>query len=360
MATTVQEAKGASAKDTGTVEKLLTLVQQAVGLDSHQAKLVVYYALATHGLAKLERFPILVLYGPHGTGKTTLLSILRNLVYEPRWLDGKDSYAVVRDALEQNTTALIDEADDVSKGKKEQLFVNRYSRQSETVAVNRGSGMTGYAKAVQALFGAAVLHRRIPFKDPAIQSRAVLVKTKKLAGKFNTDLSLFEPSQKQLEDVATRVDWGRVGELGGNRTRDTWAPLLAVAEFLHDDAWLTYAEAQVVQAEAESDSGREAEPTIATFCALLAAALDDGNGGHLLTPKPRVEIAAVKVAVNEEGQVLNSHQVGVILRGVGFETGTQGGKQYVFTGGADKLREVGRELEIQDEWLEQAGHESGA
>jgi ATP-dependent Lon protease len=91
MAKSSQKVESISTKDAATVEKLATLVQQAAGLDSYQAKMVVYYALATHSLMKLRLFPILVLYGPPGSGKTTILTILHRLAHEPRWLDGKAS-----------------------------------------------------------------------------------------------------------------------------------------------------------------------------------------------------------------------------------------------------------------------------
>ena len=112
------------------VGSLVELIESATSLEGNEVNTIAYYATATHGLPDLHIFPILAIYGPGGTGKTTLLEILRELVLNPRWMEGTEATrAVNRDQFKENTTALIDEAD----GFPEQLLIKRYSRTSSAL-----------------------------------------------------------------------------------------------------------------------------------------------------------------------------------------------------------------------------------
>jgi len=74
-------------------------ITSACGLDLNQAKTVVYWAIATHAIDKLERMPILVIQGGHGTGKSTLIELLNQICHSPIPIDGKVSRAELRDSL---------------------------------------------------------------------------------------------------------------------------------------------------------------------------------------------------------------------------------------------------------------------
>ena len=58
-------------------DTLTQLIRETTGLDEDQAKTIVYYAIATYALPVLGKFPLLTIYGPAGTGKTTILKILK-------------------------------------------------------------------------------------------------------------------------------------------------------------------------------------------------------------------------------------------------------------------------------------------
>jgi len=148
-------------------------------LDHNQAKTIVHYAIMTYGLPNLRKVPILSVYGPAGTGKTTLLQILGELSHAVVHIDGKVTGPMLRDRLRPDTTALIDEAD----GVHEEWLVNRYSRDSAQTDVNRQrESRAGFRQQKLDLFGATALHRRVPFKDPAILSRSIAVNTRHVAG----------------------------------------------------------------------------------------------------------------------------------------------------------------------------------
>ena len=331
------------------IEMLAELVGKTTGLDENQAKTVVYYALITHGMDKLEKAPVLMLYGPYGSGKSTLMDLLATLVCNPRALDGKVSKAGLRDALKPDTTALIDEAD----GIYERWFENRYSRKASHLEVKRERS-TGWKQEPLFLFGATVLARRKPLREAAIQSRSVIVRTKYQAdgvAPYRDDD--FAGYRDVLQDLAAQVPWESVSGSQGSRIADTWAPLLCVATWLEDEAWEECARKQMEKASAELRLGQEDEPTEAVFQALLTLALEGGEGAPASDPKDRILIGDVKKRLADDGQKLTSWQVGGIVRELGLDARKAGGNLYVYTGGADKLRAAGRALGIQDDWLDE-------
>ena len=52
----------------GRVDSLVQLIQNTTGLNVSDSRTVVYFAIATHALPNLRKFPILAIYGPAGTG----------------------------------------------------------------------------------------------------------------------------------------------------------------------------------------------------------------------------------------------------------------------------------------------------
>ena len=255
------------------VRPLVELIQATNGLDEQQARTIVYYAIATHGLPNLDNFPILTICGPTGTGKTTLLEVLQQLAYgTPHMLidGGKATYAALRDNLKPLTTALIDEADNVD----EVLLISRNSTKTSHIPIKRAGKKGGWTDHVLNIFGATVLHRRKPFKDAAVLSRSIVIRTRKTA----VDRYLAEEFTlyaEELRAIAEQVDWEQVAQRGGNRIADTWAPLLEVAALIGDSEWECYALQQMETATGDLDLGHEVEPVQAVYQSLLSLALDE-------------------------------------------------------------------------------------
>ena len=193
------------------------------------------------------------------------------------------------------------------------------------------------------MFGATMLHRRIPFKDPAILSRSIVITTRYKAETTPYRPEEFKPFAEVLRAQAEEIDWSAVAERGGDRIGDTWAPLLQVDATL-GGVCEPYAAGQMEKARTDLSRGHEEESSQAVFRTLLALALPDNNQELM----ERVLLADV---ASLDGNGLNSWQAGQLLRDMRFETKTVGGKQYVYTGGAGNLVAVGRELGIEDEWF---------
>jgi hypothetical protein len=111
-------------------------MQTASGLTYEQAKTCVYYAAATYGLDDLSLFPILIFQGPYGTGKSTAMQALKQLVYEPVDIGTRLTEASSRDKLaakSKESTAFFEERDSVA----EEIISNRYSREAAITTVKK-------------------------------------------------------------------------------------------------------------------------------------------------------------------------------------------------------------------------------
>ena len=326
-----------------TIKELTELIHATNGLDLNNARTVAYYAIATYEIKSLQKFPILVFSGAAGTGKTTLLDVLRNIAFEPpkSLINGNVTKAVLRDSLGKQTTALIDEADNVH----EDLLLGRYSKQSSTIEINKAGREGGYSKRSVDVFGATALHRRKPFKDSALLSRSIVVRTKK-ANVEVYSAEKFAEFASSLEDIAKHVDWTRVPELGRDRVSDSWAPLLAVHEYVGGD-WGDFAEEEMKAAEGNLSFGHESEPVQSAYNSFLSLALAEEDD-----VAERILMGAIAKNLPEE-ESLSSYQVGIILTDLGFVKSKRGGHFYFYTGGRDKLFAAGRTLGIEDEMFEE-------
>jgi energy-coupling factor transporter ATP-binding protein EcfA2 len=315
-------------------------ITSACGLDDNQAKTVVYWAIATHAIEKLEIMPILIIYGGYGSGKSSLFKVLKQICHSPMSIDGKVSRAEFRDSLKPNTTALIEEADDIS----EDWILKRYDRQISNTSVKRGSASQGWTPEKLNLFGAAVLHRRVPFKDPAVDSRSITIKTIHKPGSY----SMVTLNATDLMNIAAAIDWLKILPLPGNRAGDTWMPLFQAASVCMDIAWIQYAAGELNKAIKSLKVGQDYEPNLLVISKLTALAIDDKN----LQLKPRVALRAIEKGLKDDGEHLNSWQVGRILRDWAFEVKTIGGTRHVLVDKAHLL-EVAKQLGIDDDLLKQ-------
>lgn len=315
-------------------------ITSACGLDINQAKTVVYWAIATHAIDRLKIMPILVLQGGHGTGKSTLIELLNQICHSPIPIDGKVSKAELRDSLKLNTTALIEEADGIN----ENWILKRFAKQTASTSVKRGSASQGWTREPMNLFGATVLHRRVPFRDPAVDSRSITLKTVYKPGNY----SMPTLDGTALANIAASVDWTKTITLPDGRAADTWMPLFQAALNCKDSEFLQYAVGELNKAIASLTVGQEYEPSQLVVSKLVSSAIDP-NSQQL---KQRVPLKDITKGLKDDGHNLNSWQVGKILRDLGFEVKLSGGNQYVYIDKAHLLG-VAKQLGIDDDALNQ-------
>jgi energy-coupling factor transporter ATP-binding protein EcfA2 len=315
-------------------------ITSACGLDINQAKTIVYYAVATHGMGQLKIMPILVLLGGHGTGKSTLIDLLKQICHSPITIDGKVSKAELRDSLKSNTTALIEEADNLD----ERLILMRYARQTASTSVKRGSASQGWSRESLNLFGATVLHRRLPFRDPAVDSRSITIKTALKPGSYTMPTL----DGAALASISASVDWSKTLTIPDGRAGDTWMPLFQAALVCNDTDWLQFALGELNKALASLSVGQEYEPSQLVVSKLVSSAIDPNSQ----QVKQRVPLKDITKGLKDDGYNLNSWQVGKILRDLGFVKKLSGGTDYIYIDKAHLL-DVAKQLGIDDDALKQ-------
>jgi hypothetical protein len=241
--------------------KAILALKHATGLTLNEARTVVYWAVATHGLKKLKCFPPLVIYGAPETGKSTIMKFISQLVNVH--VISTTSKAEFRDQLANNPIVCIEEGDNVN----EELIRNRYSRESGQVHI-KDRGRWGYFPKEENLYGATVLHRRHTFEDLALQSRTIIIKTKKVKKKFY-ETKLPADYKKRLRKLWKDAWKHRSGYTPSGRTETNWWPLIIVAQLRGNDKWIEYANKQQKIAERLLEGDSEFEPD-----KVLAYALD--------------------------------------------------------------------------------------
>lgn len=300
-------------------------ITSACGLDNYQAKTVVYWAIATHAINKLERMPILTICGGYGTGKSTLFKVIQQICFSPIILDGKVTKPVLRDGLKPNTTAFIEEADRID----EDIILKRHSRQTSKTIVKRPSGSTNsphsFVSEPMDTFGSTLLHRRQPFRDPAVDSRSITIRTIHRPGPFIMPTL----SNMPIATLATNIDWTLELPITDGRAFDTWRPLLQAAWFVQDSDWIPYAlkELEKAKLSLEQGQGYEINQLVVSKVIALGAVEQQGNQYSL---RDRVSLHSISKGLKDDGHYYNSWQIGKVLNELGFQKRLSGGTEYVY------------------------------
>lgn len=240
-----------------TFKDYTAILTGASGLTQEQASICIYYLLAACHLDTFSIFPILALQGPAGTGKTAAMEQMASLV-KGKVVDGRTE-ATIRDGLNSVPLAFIDEADSVLM--LEDILTRRYSRETSGQTVNRITSFGHYRPDKLNLFGATVLCRRRPFRDVAMRSRAIVIRTIPKPGRYYVqkeyDLLPLAQKIKPHNDLETC-----------NRVMDTWKPLLVMAKSLGDEEWLAFADKQIKRENRQLELNQSIEPSHAFVYAL--------------------------------------------------------------------------------------------
>jgi len=225
---------------------------QATGLTDNEAKTVVYWAIATHGLNVFDCFPLLLVHGQPATGKSTILKLIGQLT-NAKFISTTTS-AEFRDLLRRHPVVIIEEADHVNEG----LLLNRYSRQTAQVDIKQPTGRGDFISESWKYFGATGMHRRYPLEDLALQSRTITIHTKKKDRTFNAlSIGDMKAECRKLWDQAweNRIDYNPL-----SRTAINWRPLVIIAMHLEDYEFMAYAAQQQQLAEKLLNEDGEFEP----------------------------------------------------------------------------------------------------
>ncbi len=273
--------------------------------------------------------PILALIGDYSTGKSSIMKVLVQLVFNPvptpdlttmenfnNWvgLKGDDSYSELRDKLGVTTTAFIEEADDLG-GKQERLIANRYSRQMAVSRLKFSTVPSVWQPSEKFYFGTTVLHKRKGFKNPATRSRAIVINTRLGQGIYLTTY-FSEDERIRIRSIAHNIDISRdiQAQIQATRGFDIWFHLHAIAGELQDRDWQTYASEQIEREIEVSRQGQVYEANNAVILVVINKAIIAGSDGYSFTENQRIRTADIKDIANcESGLELSTYEVDQIL-----------------------------------------------
>ena len=167
-------------KGAALLEELVATIERYLKLPSGAAVAAALWVLHSHAIEATFLSPILLITSPvYGCGKTTLLTVLRELVQRPLPTSNISPAALYRCIEEYQPVLLIDEADTFAKLSDELRNILNAGHTRAMAYVVRTTGDNHEPKSFST-FGAKVL-AAIGNMPPTIVSRSVQIKLKQLA-----------------------------------------------------------------------------------------------------------------------------------------------------------------------------------
>jgi len=299
-------------------KKAIPAIMGASGMSKEQAKTCLYYVIATYFLPdEIELMPILAIIGPQGTGKTELLKQLAKMANSPKWVGGR-TYPALRDKLGKTITALLDDADNID----EEILINRYSKVDSVIEHNVQVPF-GWVTEKTDVFGATIITKRQPFKDSAITSRSIIIKTQYKPGDYK--VKRFRNVHEVLSEKAEAIDLEKMGKPTSQRVKNNWMPLQAIANYFKDEEWLEYSNKEIQGSTRVLRAGQTYEPEQALLLVLKEKMKEAmfSTGGML---RDDVLLSEIKNDLRIQFDVyLKNIQIQELLRGFGFKVVSHAG-----------------------------------
>lgn len=343
------------------IDTPVSIIQKATGLTQGQAKTCVYYAGTTHRMDDLDFLPMLAALGPPGTGKSTLLRMMKTLCYQPSDILDCDgiTVAALRDVLIANrdATVILEEADKAaSPGKAEDFLRARCGRVTARIEVKEAREV-GWTQKPRYLFGASVLHRRQPFRDQAVQSRAIIIRTQLRKGTFveeKIEDSMRDAVSKLAKNIDLKAEPPNPYDIAG-RVVDVWRPLLLIAKAMRDKDYLLWAWNEMKAADDELRDGHNYEPEALILNRVIELVTEEDP----TTKKTKFKSPMDRVKVDESiGGYLRKHyvpyptpfQVTATLKKLGFVVNRSGGIAWLYPTEA-AVKAAAQQIGLDDEVL---------
>ena len=347
-----------SASLSSLLQPYIEAFKKASSLNENEAKLCVYFCILTYKILDLVLFPILALFGEQGSGKSSIIKVMLQLVNNPtpdpknflsldRWegLKINDTFASLRDGLEEDTTAFIEEGD-ADYMKNERLVADRYSRQTAVVKQKKQEAI-GHSQARTRIFGATVIHKRRGFKDPATTSRSIFLKTKNEPQKPHRTTIFTDTEKEDFRNLARSID---VYPLTGNaRVHDLWYPLVGLAINVGDGNWAVWAGEQVQKQVKSHASSGSFDPQKAVILGVLSRAVTEDTSGNLVFEDGKYELSQIKSSIDQNlGVQMSINEIEFGLQQQDFEVKRRKGIPRVAVT-AEKMKKACVDLGIDDE-----------
>jgi hypothetical protein len=332
---------------------------ESVGLREREGKLVVYWTLATHALQHLNTFPVLVLLGKMGTGKSQTLKIIHNFAFRSvrmslRGMTGpaiRDKFASCYEG-----TAIVEEADAAWKDSDsnfERLISDRYQRDTAEASLKERSGDKNWRIVTKEYFGATVLHRRMHFVDPALDGRSVIVRSRPDHTRQYREFDEHDPWNVEGKEVIREVTFELpdIKKTDGVAARvfNSYKPLLGVAKVCGDSDFEQQTVARLLlQGTLELKEAQASEPDGLVLRAIVEVVFQSGAPQF-----DNIRFGGLSDVIWKNHHLtLTPRQIGPIVRELGFETRASHGVTVVVPTAASLLRACD-ECDYSDEAIEE-------
>ncbi|MCP4612484.1 MAG: hypothetical protein GY845_27615 [Planctomycetes bacterium] len=331
------------------------------GTTPFQLRLAAYYAASTWFLEQFQVFPMFVLYGNSGCGKTSLLDGLGEFCYKPVTVNiSAETEATFRETLSKTNdgTAIIEESEDSTTSDKIEAFIKgRYSRKTGIAHKMIPTKSGSWAPTEYHTFGATIIHRRDHFNDQATESRCIYLPIQFNGLRSKSDYQsipdmLAEGPRRYLDDARSTTLPSKVTILPDNimgRVADTYDPILKIAQLLDDKPFIQELIRELQFADAAFRHGQTYSPKALVFKALLACM--EQSGALDLSKSVCVERNICQHLRSNYMQGLTPNSAAKLLRELGFVVKQSGGVNKVMGITISQLANAAREAGVEDELL---------
>lgn len=340
------------------VDNIAAILHLVAGLDEFEERMCAYYCLDTWCINQINPFPLLCVLGPNGTGKSQLLNALNHLAYKPHFFTAsKMTPPTIRDELGEahDRTAIIDEADVDSL---EELLVLRYLRETAVCRVKVQKGPGRWVTRTIPIFGPSIVHKRVPFKDPAVDGRSIIINTvskpdRRYIRASQLDEATITELQRAQEMASAALKlppYPKIPKGIAPRIADSYKPIIALTSIEQDTAFIETIWERLRITTLDFADGQSYEPGPIVVQALLSCLTDNEQ---IKLRNVRLEGDLVRKIQYDFGHNLNSRQVAKILRNYGFTLRRIGGPYSVIPN-LNTLVKVAKIIGIEDEALNKA------
>jgi hypothetical protein len=299
------------------------MLAETTGLGEFERRVTAYYITSTYFQDNFNPMPIFVIKGPTGTGKTTVLRLCNLLCFRPvMFSGGKITSPALRDKLKEAYmgTAIIDEADNPAAD-FEQIINNRYLKET-AFAFKKGDpdpDTREWDTLKIPIFGATILHKRVPFEDPSVESRSIIIQTRPVTGTAFKNVGEIEPMTKSYVDLMNESLSIKLNKFikkpksVSPRVLDSYLPIIVLAKNIDDVEFMNRLLKHIEIETAGFIDGQSYEPG-----ALLLEAIIHFSGveGRLVYKKGvKIEGGLINWILDTHGKRLNAFQASKILRG---------------------------------------------
>jgi len=334
-------------------------LSESTGLGERERKLVVYAVLATHALPYLDTFPVLVLLGKMGTGKSQTLMIVDNFSFRScrmslRGMTGpaiRDKFASCHEG-----TAIVEEADAAWKdgdSNFERLISDRYQRATAEASLKEAAGERRWRTDTRKYFGATVLHRRVPFVDPALDGRSVIVRFRPDHARQYREFDKNDPGnaegRKLIGEVTFELPNVEQPERVAARVFNSYRPLLGMAKLCGDSDFEKQTLTRLLlQNTLELKGAQASEPDGLVLQAIVEAVFQSG-----VPQFENIRFGGLSDLIWKNHRLtITPRQIGPIARELGFETKASHGVTVVVPTAASLLRACD-ECDYSDDGIEE-------